>query len=177
MAKAATKAELITESTTEFQKMWTIIEKIPLEIQEKNFNFPENIGKEAHWLRDKNLRDMLIHIYEWQVLLVKAFEADRDDKTYKFLPEPYNWRTYGEMNLEIRKKHQATSLEEAKRLVKEAHQKILTYIEKLSEQELFEKGHFAWAGNWNIVQYTTSATSGHYRWAQKKSRKIQKYSL
>ena len=36
---------------------------------------------------------------------------DRD-----FLPKPYNWRTYPQMNVEIWKKHQNTSLEDARKI-------------------------------------------------------------
>ena len=27
--------------------------------------------KEAHWSRDKNVRDVLIHLYEWHQLMLK----------------------------------------------------------------------------------------------------------
>ena len=35
------------------------------------FDFSDDAGKkEAHWGRDKNVRDVLIHLYEWHQLLI-----------------------------------------------------------------------------------------------------------
>lgn len=31
-------------------------------------------GKETHWIRDKNLRDVLVHLYEWHQLLLNLVE-------------------------------------------------------------------------------------------------------
>ncbi|WP_254259881.1 ClbS/DfsB family four-helix bundle protein [Listeria fleischmannii] len=54
--------------------------------------------KKAHWKRDKNIRDVLIHLYEWQQLLLKWVEANVEGERKPFLKEGYNWKTYGAMN-------------------------------------------------------------------------------
>jgi hypothetical protein len=46
--------------------------------------------KEAHWKRDKNLRDVLVHLYEWHQLLLNWFNSNQNGDTKTFLPEPYN---------------------------------------------------------------------------------------
>jgi len=56
--------------------------------------------KEAHWKRDKNLRDVLIHLYEWHQLILNWVYANQKGEEKPFLPEPYNWKTYGNMNVE-----------------------------------------------------------------------------
>ena len=34
------------------------------------------MGSEAHWKRDKNLRDVLVHLYEWRFLLFEWESAN-----------------------------------------------------------------------------------------------------
>lgn len=85
-----------------------------------------------------------------------------------FLPEPYNWRTYGEMNVGFWEKHQSTSLEEADSMVKESHNEVMKLAEKFSDKELFEKNVFPWVGGSTLGSYFVSATSSHYDWAIKK---------
>jgi len=76
MAKANTKQDLIKSGNEQFKKMWDLIDSIPEEKQNATFTFDaEAMGKEAHWRRDKNLRDVLIHLYEWHQLLLNWIES------------------------------------------------------------------------------------------------------
>lgn len=63
-----------------------------------------------------------------------------------FLPEPYNWKTYGDMNVEFWKKHQNTSLEDAIKMVHKSHNDVLALAEKFTNEELFSKGIYKWVG-------------------------------
>ena len=45
------------------------------------FDFSSDVKKkEAHWKRDKNLRDILIHLYEWHQLLLNWVQSNRGGK-------------------------------------------------------------------------------------------------
>ena len=55
-----------------------------------NFNFDGTTGKEAHLKRDKNIRDVLIHLYEWHQLLLHCVESNMKGKEKCFLPNQYN---------------------------------------------------------------------------------------
>ena len=55
-------------------------------------------------MRDKNLRDVLIHLFEWHQLLLLWIESNLNNDQKPFLPLPYNWKTYGELNIEFWKK-------------------------------------------------------------------------
>ena len=66
MPRPATKTDLIAAANERFDKMWALIESMT----EDEMNMPFEFGddpkdKEAHWKRDKNLRDILVHLYEW----------------------------------------------------------------------------------------------------------------
>lgn len=39
--------------------------------------------KEAHWSRDKNVRDVLIHLYEWHQLMIQFTEHNLSGHSVK----------------------------------------------------------------------------------------------
>jgi len=169
MPRATTKPELITSANEQWNKLWKLIDSIPGGTQSVVFDFADNPKlKEAHWKRDKNIRDVFIHLYEWHQLLLNWTATNLKGEAKPFLPEPYNWKTYGEMNVEFWNKHQSTFYDEAAVMLRESHGKIMVLIESLSDEELFEKKHFPWTGTTNIGTYCVSVTASHYDWAMKK---------
>lgn len=169
MARATTKADLIASANGQFDKMWKLINGMSDVRQAASFsNEMASAGKEAHWSRDKNLRDVLVHLYEWHQLLLNWIKANRNGERKPFLPEAYNWKTYPEMNVEFWKKHQGTPLTEAKAKLKESHKEAMALIGQFSDDELFAKGSFDWTGTSTLGAYCVSATASHYDWAMKK---------
>lgn len=169
MARATTKTDLIIAANEQFEKLWKLVETMSDE--QLNAIFSSELttaGKEAHWSRDKNVRDVLVHLYEWHNLLLNWINFNRKGEAKPFLPEPYNWKTYPAMNVEIWKKHQKTTLDEAKKMLKESHKNVMTLIETFSNDQLFAKNIFAWTGTSTVGAYCVSATSSHYEWAIKK---------
>ena len=110
MARAKTKTDLITSANGQFDKMWKLIESISEEQQTATFaDEMTTSGKEAHWGRDKNLRDVLVHLYEWHQLLLNWVQANSNGEHKPFLPEPYNWKTYP-IKMCIRDSHKTKKL-------------------------------------------------------------------
>lgn len=135
------------------------------------FDFGDDFNKkEAHWKRDKNIRDVLVHLYEWHQLLLNWVAANRSGNAKPFLPEPYNWKTYGDMNVEFWEKHQATPYADSRKMLLGSHKKVVDLIGQFSDKELFEKRHFKWTGTSSLGSYCVSATSSHSDWAIKKIR-------
>lgn len=169
MARATTKVDLIMSANEQFDKMWKLIDKMSEEQQTTTFaEEMATAGKEAHWSRDKNLRDILVHLYEWHLLLLNWIQANRKGERRAFLPEPYNWKTYPAMNMEFWNKHRHTPLTEAKEKLKASHREVITLIETFSNDELFAKGQLDWTGTSTLGTYCVSATASHYDWAMKK---------
>lgn len=168
MARAKTKSELLLTAELKFEKMWQLIETISEELTIP-FDFKNDLKKkEAHWNRDKNLRDVLSHLYEWHMLLINWVNQNQSGHAATFLPTPYNWKTYGQMNIGFWEKHQETSLESAEKMLKATHKDIIEMINSLEDDELFEKEHFRWTGTTSLGSYFVSATASHYDWAIKK---------
>jgi hypothetical protein len=170
MARATTKTNLTAAANGQFEKLWMLINSMTEEKQNTTFAFGDDFlqkQKEAHWKRDKNLRDVLVHLYEWHCLLLSWINANQNGEEKPFLPEPYNWKTYPAMNIELWKKQQNTPLTDSKKMLKESHRQVMNLIEAFSNDELFAKT-FPWTGGSTLGAYCVSATSSHYDWAMKK---------
>lgn len=162
MARATTKADLIESSSTQYEKLWKLIDSMSQEEQNASFLFED---------RDKNLRDVLIHLYEWHNLILKWIESNSKGEYRPFLPEPYNWRTYPNMNIEIWEKHQGTSLEQSKNMLRQTHIEVMKLVEPYTNDELFSKGVYKWTKGSTLGSYFVSSTASHYDWAVKKLKK------
>ncbi len=167
MGRPTTKSDLISAAADNYKEMNELIASLTEKELLTPFAF-DDTKKEAHWQRDKNLRDVLIHLYEWHQLLLDWVAANRKGESKTFLPKPYNWKTYGKMNEWFWKKHQDTTLEEAKEMLGKSHSEVMELMETFTNEELFSKGVYPWVGNSTLGSYFVSNTSSHYSWAMKK---------
>lgn len=169
MGRATTKVDLVSAANQQYDKMWKIIDGMSEAEQNATFDFGDVIKqKEAHWKRDKNLRDVLVHLYEWHQLLLNWVKSNQKGEVKPFLPAPYNWKTYMDMNVEFWKKNQETSLENSKKMLEKSHTDVMKMIDRFTSEELFTKGVFKWTGTSTLGAYCVSATASHYDWAMKK---------
>ncbi len=169
MSRPRTKTDLLATATSNYEKLSTIIIGLTEKEISTSFDFlGDEKKKEAHWKRDLNLRDVLIHLYEWHQLLINWVRSNQNGDNQPFIPTPYNWKTYGEMNLEFWQKHQSTSLEDAKAMLEKSHAEVLKLAEAFTNEELFSKGVYKWVGGSTLGSYFVSVTASHYDWAIKK---------
>ena len=169
MPRAKTKIELLTAADNQFEKLFELIDSMSESEQGAAFCFDtDKVGDSAHWKRDKNIRDVLVHLYEWPRLLLFWVKANQRGESKSFLPDPYNWKTYGQMNIEFWKKHQNTPYAKSRKLLRKSHSDVMALIESFSNDELFKEGCLAWTGSSLLGAYCVSATSSHYDWAIKK---------
>ena len=169
MPRPTTKADLIAAASEQYDKMWKLIRSISIDVLHDDFNSEMAAkGKEAHWSRDKNLRDVLTHLHEWHELLINWAISNRNGANKPFLPEPYTWKTYGDMNVEFWKKHQTTPYDEAVKMLNASHKTAISLIESFSDEELFTKKYYPWTGASYLGSYYVSATASHYDWGIKK---------
>ena len=167
MPRPTTKADLIQAANEQFAKLWTLIGEMSDE--EKSADIVPNE-------RDKNVRDVLVHLYEWHCLLLNWIRSNTNRNPAPFLPAPYNWKTYPQMNVVFWEKHQNTSYTDAETMLKKTHQEVMALIETFSNEDLFSKGVFNWTGTTTLGSYCVSATSSHYDWAIKDIKKaLKKY--
>ncbi len=169
MGRPKNKTELMEASEANYRKLMDLIAGMTEEELSVPFDFSADPKKkEAHWARDKNLRDVLVHLYEWHQLLIRWVRSNSEGNRIPFLPAPYNWKTYGDMNVELWKKHQSTPLEQASAMLEESHREVMSLAEGFTDGELFTKDAFDWVGGSVLGSYFVSVTSSHYDWAIKK---------
>ncbi|MDR2514234.1 MAG: ClbS/DfsB family four-helix bundle protein [Christensenellaceae bacterium] len=169
MPRPSTKEGLILAANEGFRALWALIDSLSEEERAAEFRFDEKLlQKEVHWARDKGLRDVLVHLYEWHLLLLRFVKSNSAGERLPFLPPPYNWKNYALMNIAFFEKHQQTPYAQAEALLRGSHGTVLALIEGFSNEELFERGHFAWLSGTTLGSYCVSVTSSHYDWAMKK---------
>jgi hypothetical protein len=169
MARATTKIELITTANEQFDKLWKLIDS--LTDKQQNATFGKEMataGEEKHWVRDKNLRDVLTHLYEWHQLVLNWVASNEKGTATPFLPTGITWANYQKMNVGFWEKHQNTPYEKSKQMLKGSHAQVLALVDKYSDAELFGKFPFGLTAKSSVAEYCRAATASHYVWAIKK---------
>jgi len=169
MPRPQTKVDLIKFSNENFEKLMCLVDGMTDNQMKISFDFMlDSKKKEAHWKRDKNVRDVFIHLIRWHNLLIDWVNNNQNGKRTQFLMEGYNWKTYGDMNMVFWKEGQSTSFEKSKKELAISHKTVMEIISSMSNEQLFTRGYFSWTGDNALGAYLVSVTSSHYDWAIKK---------
>ena len=100
MPRPTTKNDLLIAAADNYKKLNELISNLTKKELDTPFDFSKDEKKkEAHWKRDTNLRDILVHLYEWHQLILNWVHSNQNGKEKSFLHKPYNWKTYGDMNV------------------------------------------------------------------------------
>lgn len=169
MPRPRNKEDLKIAARKNYEMLLTLIENRTENEKNSNYAFSSDEKKEeAHWKRDNNLRDVLMHLHEWHLLLLEWIKNRENGCSKQFLMEGYNWKTYGDMNNVFFNRCQNISEEEALLRFKDSHEKVMEALETFSMEELFTNTYYPWVGGSCIGSYFISTTSSHYDWAIKK---------
>ena len=154
MPRPTTKDELLGVAGEWFQKLWKFIDSMSAEEQNAAFLFED---------RDKNLRDVLVHLYEWHQMVKRWHHAGCVEGKIPVVPgEGYTWKALPALNMEIWKKYQDVPLSQAKEMLSDSHDMIIRLIESHTNDELFSKGRYKWTKSTTLGAYFVSGTSSHY---------------
>ncbi|MDO4932101.1 MAG: ClbS/DfsB family four-helix bundle protein [Prevotellaceae bacterium] len=169
MARPANKQQLISAAADNYDKLTAFIASMNEEELNTPFDFSaDEKKKEAHWRRDKNLRDVIMHLVRWQELLQIWVANNMKGLTVQFLLPGYTWKTYGDMNILFWKECQNIPTDDAMKRLSDSHRQIMNLAERFTDKELFGKAHYNWTGTTSLGSYFISTTSAHYDWALKK---------
>ena len=160
MPRPTTKSDLIEAANGQFNKLWKLIDSMTDDEQTAAFLFDD---------RDKNLRDVLVHLYEWHKMVESWHRIGTLEGGMPDVPGTgYTWRTLAALNMKIWEKHQSISLSLSKTMLRESHEMILAIAETHSNDELFSRGIYKWTKSSTLGAYFVSCLSSHYDWAMKK---------
>ncbi len=174
MPNPSNKLELLAAMADGYAKLNEQIAKMSEVAIAAHFDFaadPKKCG--VRWQYDHCLRDLLIHLYEWQVLMREFVNNIREGHPRDYLPDEYR-KNYHEMDKMLVEKHQNTSLKEAQRLLQETHEEMLRLAESFTEEELFTKGYYKNTYTTDMAAYFVSVTSSPYGQAVKLLKTHQK---
>ena len=158
MPNPTTKQKLLAAMTDGYAQLNEQIAKMSEAEFAAPFTFaadPKKCG--VRWQNDRCLRDLLIHLREWQVLMSTFVQNIREGHPKDYLPNEYR-KNYHEMDKMLVEKHQNTTLEEAKAFLQQSHDEMLRLAESFSEEELFTKGYYKVTYTTNMAAYFLSVT-------------------
>ena len=168
------KTELLSAMAESYAKLNEQIEKMTDDELNATFQFANDTKKcGARWIYDQCARDLLIHLYEWQVLMCEFVNNIREGHPRDYLPDEYR-KNYHDMDKMLVEKHQKTSLSEAQHLLGQTHEEMMHLAESFSEEELFTKGYFKCTYTTDMAAYFSSVTTSPYGQATKLLKTHQK---
>ena len=160
MPRPTSKPELILAADVQFEKLWKLIDGMSVEEQMAAFKFED---------RDKNLRDVLVHLHEWHKMVERWHKIGTIEGGTPDVPGAgYTWKTLPGLNMEIWKMYQDIPLADAREMFRDSHKMILRLIEPHTNEELFDRGIYKWTKSSTLGAYFIGCTSSHYDWAMKK---------
>jgi hypothetical protein len=160
MPRSFTKAQLLDNARFEHAALERLLEKLSPD----DMVHPGILG-------DWSVKDILAHLIEWEQMALGWVETGLSEKTPAIPAQGFKWNQLPALNQHIYEKHRDRPLVEILEQFHSSYQQILASIEGFSEESLFTRGYYAWAGNNALAAYFNSATASHYLWARKEIQK------
>lgn len=167
MPKPKSKAELLSLSKENFERLFRLIEGLSEE--EKSSEFPKGT-------MNRTIRDVLAHLHHWHIMLLGWYKEGMKGIKPAMPSSTYTWKETPALNRMIWEKYQNTNLSEISQLLDASYHEVQKIIEKHSNEELFEKKRYKWTGSTSLAAYLIANSSSHYLWAYrliKKQKGIQ----
>ena len=164
MPRPKSKGELEIAVAGTFQRLQDSVDTFSKVELEAKFPFEH---------RDKNVRDVIAHLREWQVMMLRWYEEGMKGAKPVMPAEGYTWKTTPALNAVIWERYQSRCLEDVRSALECSHLRICEIIASHSNEELFSKRLYHWTGTTSLGAYVISATSSHYEWALRLLRRFR----
>jgi hypothetical protein len=160
MPRSFTKAQLLEDAQHERASLEALLERLT----------PEEMIQPGA-LGDWSVKDVLAHLIEWEQMVLGWMKIGLSGETPVMPAEGYKWNQLPALNQHIYEKHCQCPLTEILEQFKNSHGQVIAAIEGCSEEVLFTRGYYRWAGNNALAAYFHSCTAAHYLWARKEIQK------
>jgi hypothetical protein len=117
------------------------------------------------------IKDVLAHLYEWQQMFFRWYEAGLRSEKPAVPAEGYKWSELPALNLHIYEAYRDLSLKQILEMFRFSHHRTMDLIAALSEADLFTPGRWPWMNQNTLTAYINANTGSHYRWAREEIRK------
>lgn len=161
MPQPQDKNALIAAVNDSFAALKDLVRQTDMAVLESSFVPTDSKSKCTTFAQGDNLRDLLMHAYEWQRLQSDFVSNIRKGTPKDFIPEPYR-KNYKEMDAVNFEKDKSVPLDQALALLDKSHGEMVALIESFSESELFEKKVFKVTYTTTMAAYFLSVTVSPY---------------
>ncbi len=163
MPRVHNKSQLLLQTQEEAEALRQFLATLTLE----QMNRPGTLGE---W----SVKDTLAHLYEWQQMFFRWYEAGLRGEKPAVPAEGYKWSQMPALNQAIYERYRDRPLDEIMTAFWESHAKTLELVESLSEETLTTPGLYHWMNKNALIAYVAANTGSHYRWARTEMRKALK---
>lgn len=165
MERPTTKKELIKKSQQLYKDILNWVNDLPAHLKQKTFKTRQ---------RDKNVRDVIYHLYGWHELMLEWFIIHAEGGRPILPKRGHTWDRLDILNDDIHDAGQMYTLDHTLAIFDESHQKMMKLIEDLTEEEICTPGHFSWAGKAPLIHLIDAIMCDHYAWALKTLKELVK---
>ncbi len=161
--KYQSKADLIADSEEHWLKLWKLIEQIPNTELTRRADLDEP---------PRSVVDHLAHLHGWHRLLLQWVKSGPNG-----IPElpakGFKWNQTRALNQVLFDEFKDETYPGMRRKLKLSHGRVMKFVTELPGSKLMQPGHFDWTQKLPLASYIGPNTAGHYRWAEKKIRRIK----
>ncbi|WP_404349543.1 ClbS/DfsB family four-helix bundle protein [Sutcliffiella horikoshii] len=159
---------LLMNSDKYFNRLLEIIESVPSRKRGISIETLE---------RDKNFRDVVMHLYEWHAMLERWYREGMDGDISSMSAPGYKWSNIGQLNMRTWENYQEVTLNQAIKKLKLSHERVMKLIKSHTNEEIMTKKYYKWTKTSNLYSYFAANTSYHYIWGIKKCEVIAKSTI
>lgn len=160
---ASSKEELIAITEKEFSKLKAALEDVD-----------EALATTPHPDDKITIKDTVLHRVHWVNLFFGWYEDGLAGKDVVTPAPGYKWNQLKEYNAKIREKSQTVSWKAARQRLDRAHKKLLTFMQDLSDKQLYAPPSQSWMNKWTLGRWAEASGPSHYRSAAKYIREIKR---
>ena len=121
-----------------------------------------------------SLKDVIAHLSEWERKFIEWYRAGQRGEVAETPAPGYTWKQLDEVNRQIYEKHHQRPLGEILAEFQDSYERMMAMVERISAEELFEPGYYAWTKNVTLAEYVAGCGYEHYDWAKEHIRKWKK---
>jgi hypothetical protein len=119
--------------------------------------------------------DVVSYQIGWTNLLMDWEQQELESKVPEMPAKGFKWNQLGELAQSFYEKNSKKSLKELRVEFNEIYKELVTWIESLTEQEIFEPHQRGWTGDkWAIAKWVQVNSIAPYRSARTKIRRWKK---
>jgi len=161
---AESKDELLAVTEKEFLKLSTLLDQVGSKAatrkREENTSLKDVIGHRAHWIK----------------LFFGWYKDGRAGREVFFPAKGYKWNQLKEFNQNLRVEQSDLSWTDARKLLLSRHKKLLGFIKRHSNDELYGDSMKGAKNDWTVGRWVESVGPSHYRSAHKYARQCLRES-